>query len=431
MRTDPDPWSCAPVASVRRRAQAGFSLFQALLALVVIAAGVGVWIKFWVQDHQVQSVQRQADVLQTARLAGQRLVVHYRDKLLSGAALTHAIDGSGMSASLLPTGTSAAAGVTTVSWTFEVASVVLLKLLDASFPERGVHGSLSNAKLLLNLTATTLTPSSASGMAPSTQVRGTVCYDRPLVRDGQPDGLALSTLMAQVSRNVGVVGTGGASTSYQSGVFAITMPNDPTQLLWSGGRIPLPSGITPAVGLVCGLVGDWGGSDATGRAAFTTVKLNDTCTEPNALAWLSPTGGATPQHIVWCNGSQWKLFKGGDVGQTCSVGQMAFNNADLRPLWCSTFGTFVLAYAPPIFVPGPGALACNSSNSGMLAVRLGSGAPMWCDGSVWQSGLPQLAFVTTGVTIGATCNIPGGLGVNTLNNLLYCDQSSGVWVKLN
>ncbi len=425
MRTATDPWSFAPDAPVCGRSQAGFSLFQAMLALVVIAAGVGVWLKFWVQDHQVQSVQRQATVLQTARLAGQRLVVHYRDQLLSSAAgtqITLASDGSLLSSPLTPTATSTLAGVTTVSWRFSVTDLVALKLVDASFPSKGVYGSLVGADLQWDLAARTT--AAGVGVAASTQVRGTACYNQPLVRDGQPDGLALSTLMAQVTRNVGVVGTGSAATSYQSGAFASTLPADPSQLRWSGGQTGLPAGITPAAGLVCGLVGDWGGADATGRSAFTTVQLGDTCTEPNALAWLSPTGGATPQHIVWCDASQWKLFMGAAVGQACVQGQMAFDASDLRTLWCDPNSlTFVSAYMPTA------PQTCNIARDGVLAIEVGTGFPKWCDGTSWRPGLPQLASVTTGVSIGGACTTQGSLGVNSANNLLYCQ--SGLWVKLN
>jgi hypothetical protein len=186
----------SPRSSGLRRHR-GFALVQAVLALAVISAAVGLGVQRWGSDLQMRSVQRQAELLQSARLAAQRLVSIYRNQLVvsSGGVtpqLLVAIDGTPLNypppylSAIGPSSTDVS-GVTTALWRLSGSDLINLKLLPAGYPIEGVYSGLAGATLQLDLTAT-YTPASASATASalsSNQVKGTLCYTRPMMREGQ------------------------------------------------------------------------------------------------------------------------------------------------------------------------------------------------------------------------------------------------------
>jgi type II secretory pathway pseudopilin PulG len=370
----------------------GIGLVESMLALVVFSVAIGAIIKVWVQDHQIQQIQRQAEVLQTARLAGQRLVGFYRNALsLASPSLTTDIEGNALSAAINPTSTSGGTNV----WQFNRQNLVNLKLLDSNFPTQGVFGSLSSANLQFNLSAD----------RSKQRITGTVCYDQPLKKDGQVDMQSLGALLGHVSRNVSVVGTAAVNgSSYQSGVFVAAYPGSSTVLKGAVSGVSPSNPITgqPA-GVICALVGDWGGLENTGRSAYTTVSLPSTCTEPNALAWLNTGAGAQPQNIVWCDGANWKLFHGANAGGACVAGAMSIDadpasSTYLQPLTCGPGNTYVAGR----LVPFKEDLTCNASNEGLLATGKTDSKIYRCQSTAWVNLLT--ATINFGVTTGVAEN---------------------------
>ncbi|MEY2621192.1 MAG: hypothetical protein RIT26_1012 [Pseudomonadota bacterium] len=349
-----------PIAHLRRLALQGFGWVESMLALVVFSVVTGALIQVWVKDHEMQRVQRQADVLQTARLASQRLVSLYRRTLAFPVGiplLLNRVDGSTLTS---PITGSASGGYNT--WVLTQAQLIDLQILDGNFPGSGVYGSLINAQLQLNLTAS----------QSSQKITGTLCYNQPLLKDGQADLSALGALQAQVSRSSSAVSAGTVNnTSHQSGVFVASYPGDGAHLKGSASGINIANPIAGSPeGVVCALVGDWGGLENTGRTAYPAATLNGACTETHALAWLTPDSTSSqPTHALWCNGSQWKLFQGAQVGDTCNDGAMGVDaNASsatyLQPLMCGPSNTMVAGR----MVPLKENLTCDNSNLGILAI---------------------------------------------------------------
>ncbi|MEY2621191.1 MAG: hypothetical protein RIT26_1011, partial [Pseudomonadota bacterium] len=136
-----------------RMAALGLTLVESMLSLVVFSVAIGTIIKIWVQDHQIQQVQRQAEVLETARLAGLRISTLYRNALASTASpqLSTKVDGTALATPILPTSTTGAGN--TNLWTLSGTDLINLQLLDTGFPTVGLYGSLSGAQLQLNLSA--------------------------------------------------------------------------------------------------------------------------------------------------------------------------------------------------------------------------------------------------------------------------------------
>jgi hypothetical protein len=418
---------------LKRRAQRGFALFQATLVMAMVALCVGLWVQAGGEDRQVEALQRQAGTLNVARLAGQRLVAIYRNQLVADLSamssqpanlyLSIASDGSLLSTPLQSdTISSPANNTTTVKWRFTGQDLITLKLLDSNFPKTGLYGSLAGASLQLDLTAK-LTPASA-GKPAQNQIQGTLCYTRPLLRDGVPDGAALAALISQVSRKGSVVGTGGGkgiSSTIDSGALAISLGADPANLQWSGGSTPVPkdpvndvpSAITPAAGLVCALVGDWGGVESTGRNALSTANPGDTCGHPNTLAWMA-SADAAPRQILWCSGGKWSLFMGAKEGDGCTQGQIAFNSNDLSILVCDPGGTpdklnkFVQGY---VITTQPGRVSTTTGNA--IYINPGTGRANFADGNgKFIAGWPTKgqALAALDVTVGDACTTKDQLG---------------------
>jgi hypothetical protein len=339
-----------------------------MLALVVFSVAIGAIIKVWVLDHQTKQIQRQAEVLQTARLAGQRLITLYRKELSSAVAsprLTDRVDGTLLTTPIDPS--SMAGPGNTNLWTLYGTDLIDLQLLDTNFPTNGLYGSLSGANLQINLSASRT----------DQKITGTVCYDQPLKEDTRVDLSALSTLLAQASRGISVVGAGSINGSgQQGGVFVASYPGDGAHLKGgaSGVVISNPMAGNPE-GIVCGLVGDWGGLESTGRPASSTVSLGGACTEPNALAWLDAgvSGGSPlpPQNIVWCNGRNWALLHGAKTGDACTAGRTAVDTDSgsttyLQPLMCGPGNTYTVGR----MLPFKENVTCNASAEGQLATGL-------------------------------------------------------------
>jgi type II secretory pathway pseudopilin PulG len=407
----------------------GFGWVESMLVLVVFSVATGAIIRVWVQDHQIQRVQRQTDVLQTARLASQRLITLYRNNLASTAVsptLTTKVDGTALTT---PINSTAGAGGTNL-WNISVSQLIDLQLLDSNFPVKGVYGSLINAGLQLNLTVS----------RSDQKVVGTLCYDQPLTQDGRVDLSALGALQTQVSRSVSALGTGpGNDSSFQSGVFVASYPGDGSHLKGSASGISIPNPIAGnPEGIVCGLVGDWGGLENTGRSSYATATLGAACTEPNALAWLRPDSGSSqPLHALWCNGSNWQLFHGAKVGDSCTAGTMAVN-ADsasttyMQPLMCGPSNTLVVGRAVPL----KESLTCNSTIEGLLATGQTDRKIYLCRSGTWENDIASggkvvITPVTTDGPGGDTCGSESisPMGYRTSDNKILLCQG-GIWITM-
>ncbi|MDI9332508.1 MAG: type II secretion system protein [Alphaproteobacteria bacterium] len=405
----------------------GFGLVESMLALVVFSVAIGALIKVWIDDHQTQQVQRQAEVLNTARLANQRLVSFYRNTLgasVAAPSISTAVDGTALVSAISGTVSGAEN-----QWTFTRQNLIDLKLLDANFPVNGVWGSLSTAQLQINLKSSRT----------DQRTTGTACYDQAVRKEGQVDMAGLSALLAQVSRNVSVVSsTGVTGSSYHSGLFVASYPGAGGTLKGSVGGFTLANPIsgTPE-GIVCTLIGDWGGAETQGRSAvYAVVTVNSACTEPNALAWLNSQGNGRPQHIVWCNGSNWKLLNGAEVGGACQTGRMAVvedpaSAEFLQPLMCGPGNTYLLGRLAPV----KERLTCDASTDGFMAIGQTDSKIYRCASSAgafaWTttfSTTVNFGFAS-GTTLGGTCTPTDAIGTTTTNQLTVC--RGGTWQQVS
>ena len=424
------PHTAIRFQSQRNLLRRGFGLVETTLGLLIFSVAVAALVKLWVDDFDVLKAQRQAEVLQTARLAGQQLVTHYRRSLLGSpaASITTDINGAALASAISPS--SAAGGVT--KWRFNRQHLVNLKLLPSDFPVNGIYGSLLTANLQFDIESF-----QSSGV-----ISGTVCYDQPLLKGGQLDTLALGTILSQVTGNVALVTpSGGSGSTYQSGVLVASYPGAASVLRGStvGVTPPNPIAGTPE-GIVCGLVGDWGGGEAVARTTATSfVPLGSSCTEPNALAWVNPitAGIGPPQYIAWCNGAKWRLLNGSKVGDTCAPGQTALLDPSLQtgfpiqPLMCSTAtattttGVFVRAK----LLAFKENWACNAANVGHLAVGKSDQKIYECKDSEWINDVVGAVVedklrIRTGITAGDLCEAKTlGLSSGASPKLHFCGHT--------
>ncbi len=424
---------CRSILNARARrlrwATRGLTLVESMLSLVVFSVAIGAIIKIWVQDHQIQQVQRQAEVLETARRSSQKLITLYRSALASTASpqLSTKVDGTALTTPILPTST-AGAGNTNL-WSLSGDQLVELQLLDSGFPTSGLYGSLSGAQLQLNLSAS----------RSDQKITGTLCYNQPLLKDGKVDLSALGTLLAQASRGIAVVGANSINGSgQQGGVFVASYPGDGAHLKGSASDISIDNTFSGTEGIVCGLVGDWGGLESTGRLATAMVSLGGACTEPNALAWLDPgSASAQPQNIVWCDGIQWKLLNAASVGDGCTAGRTAINsdsNSDtyLQPLMCDKSNKMVAGR----LLPFKDNITCNAGAEGRMAAGLNDQRIFRCTYSnssySWLTAfLPVAETTLPGVPANSSCASfeTNTLGQTSSGDLLVC-APSGNWTYL-
>ena len=409
-----------------RRSRRGFGLIESTLAMVVFSAAIAGVIKVWIDNAEIQKAQRQADLLQTARIAGQRLVASYRNTLTHApvANLSTALDGTTLVTPIAP---AAGAPAGSNAWAFTRDDLVNLKVLNTNFPTTGTYSSLGNATILVNLSADQTTK----------KITGTVCYSEPLTKGGVLDTSGLGILMSQMSKGDAVID--GSNSKSNSGVFVASYPGSSTQLRGSNTTITPPNPITgtPA-GIICALVGDWGGTENFGRSAYTVVKLGTACSDPNALAWVNPvSSGAQPQHLAWCNNSIWKLPNSGLVGDGCTAGQMAFKDPGsttdtITPLTCipNSTSTPVGTLKPSRYVPVKEDITCDSARQGLLGIGATDSKVYFCHNSTWLqevNGAVDAGYsVVRDVAINTACaQSTTSLGVDSSNKLHFC--WGGVW----